>query len=435
MMQDILFLLLGALFGGAIIYFYQRTKIQNLSDVDQAREKFKDISLTESKQQNEKLENQLRQEQNNAIQLNRELASRESELKNLHDRLLEQKQEIAEIQTKFSLEFKNLANEIFEEKSKKFTDQNKVNLDEILKPLSEKILAFEKKVEDTNKESIARNSALREQITGLRELNIQITKEAENLTKALKGDSKTQGNWGEMILEKILENSGLNKNEEYAVQESFIQSDGRRLQPDVIVKLPDNKNIIIDSKVSLTAYEKYINADSTSEKEAFLKEHMQSVRGHLKNLNSKNYQNLYGISGLDFVLMFIPIESAFGITVQNDTQLFADAYEKNIVIVSPTTLMATLRTIANIWKNEMQNRNAMEIAKQSGDLYDKFVGFTDDLISVGKQITLTQNTYSEAMKKLSEGKGNLVRRAEKIRELGAMPGKKLDQRLIDRSQE
>lgn len=381
------------------------------------------------------MKEELSSERGLGLELNRQLASKEAEFRTLTQKLADHKTELGELQKTFANEFKNLANNIFEEKSKKFTDQNKSNISEILDPLKEKLTDFEKKVDQGNKESIARNSALREQISGLKDLNVQITKEAENLTKALKGDTRSQGKWGEMILESILDKSGLEKGREYTVQESFTNENGRRLQPDVIVNLPDNKNIIVDSKVTLTAFERYSSEEDDVAKQRHLKEHLGAVRTHLKILNSKNYQGLYGVKGLDFVLMFIPVEPAFSLAVQNDAALFNDAYEHNIVIVSPSTLIATLRTIANIWKNEYQNQNAMEIAKQGGDLYDKFVNFTDDLIQMGRQLDTTQKSYTEAMKKLSEGRGNLVSRAEKIRRLGATPSKSIHQKLIDRSGE
>ena len=289
-------------------------------------------------------------------------------------------------------------------------------------------------METNSKESLQQNSALREQLKGLRDLNQQMTKEAENLTKALKGDTKAQGNWGEFILESILEKSGLEKGREYVIQESFTNDEGRRLQPDVVVKLPDNKSLIIDSKVSLIAYDKFVN-DEVDDQEINLKAHLLSVKTHIKGLSEKNYQERYGVKGLDFVLMFIPIEPAFSVAVQADNDLFTAAYERNIVIVSPSTLIATLRTISNIWKNEYQNQNALEIARQGGNLYDKFVSFADVLVKVGKSLESTSGVYKEAMKKLYEGKGNLVARAETIKQLGAKTSKAMDQKLIDKAEE
>ena len=377
---------------------------------------------------------QLEKEREQRIHLSSELAQSQTEYKNLQEKLKDQKGEIEELNKKFSLEFKNLAQEIFEEKSKKFTEQNKVNLTGLLDPLKEKITEFQKKVEDTNKQGIERNSSLSQQIKHLSELNKQITKEAENLTKALKGDSKAQGNWGEVILERILEKSGLQKGREYETQVSVSNDEGKRFQPDVIIHLPENKKIIIDAKVSLTAYERFVSQEEESAKLNELKAHIQSVKMHVKSLGEKNYQSLYGIEGLDFVLLFIPIEPAFTLAVQHDAELFNDAYAKNIVIVSPTTLIATLRTISSIWKQENQNKNALEIARQGGALYDKFQGFTEDLMGIGKHIKNTQATYQDAMKKLTEGNGNLVRRTEQLKKLGAKTTKTLDSRLLERSE-
>lgn len=380
------------------------------------------------------LKPELKEEREKALTLSNKLARLESEYISQEKRLAEQKEEVEKLNQKFATEFKNLANEIFEEKSKKFTDQNKLNLGELLNPLKERINEFQKKVEDTNKESIERNSSLAQQILHLSDLNRQITREAENLTKALKGESKTQGNWGEVILERILEKSGLEKGREYETQVSETDSSGKRFQPDVVVRLPEDKNIIVDSKVSLLAYERFCNGDECDQ-ELNLRQHITSVRAHVKNLSDKNYQSLYGLEGLDFVLLFIPVEPAFTLAVQNDAELFNDAYSRNIVVVSPSTLIATLRTIASIWKQEYQSKNAMEIARQGGELYDKFVSFTEDLAAVGRHLDNSQKAFEDSMKKLKEGKGNLVRRAERIKELGAKTSKSLDQKLLDSSDE
>ena len=385
-------------------------------------------------EKNSKTENELGEEREKSYILNSELSSLKADYNNLQQKLDENKAEVEQLQEKFIKEFENLANKIFEEKSSKFTEQNKTNLKEILDPLKERISEFQNKVEESNKESIDRNAALRQQLSSLKEMNLQMSQDAQNLTNALKGEVKTMGNWGEMILERILEISGLEKDREYIIQESVTTEDGKRLQPDVIVKLPDKKNIIIDSKVSLLAYEKYTSLDDEKEKQIVLKEHISSIRSHLKNLSSKGYQNLYQNESLDFVLMFIPIEGAFALALQNDNSLYNYAFgEMNIIIVSPTTLLATLRTIENIWKQEYQSRNVIEIAKQSGALYDKFVGFVDDLIDIGNRMDQAKNSYEGAMKKLSEGTGNLVNRAERIKKLGAKTSKSLPQKILDRS--
>jgi len=387
-------------------------------------------------EKNDKIDIELSSEREKVLKLNSEFASLKADYDNLQEKLAEQKGEIKKLQEKFIKEFENLANKIFEEKSSKFTEQNKTNLKEILDPLKERISEFQNKIEETNKESIDRNAALRQQLSSLKDMNLQISQDAQNLTNALKGEIKTMGNWGEMILERILEISGLKKDREYIIQESVTTEDGKRLQPDVIVRLPDKKIIIIDSKVSLLAYEKYTSLDDDKEKLTALKEHILSIRSHVKNLNSKGYQNLYQNESLDFVLMFIPIEGAFALALQNDNSLYNYAFgEMDITIVSPTTLLATLRTIENMWKREYQNRNAFEIAKQSGALYDKFVGFVDDLIDIGNRMDQAKNSYEGAMNKLSEGTGNLVKRAEKIKELGAKTTKSLPPKIVERAED
>ena len=372
-------------------------------------------------------------ERSKVLELSTVFSRTEADYKNLQLKLAEQQKEMEGLQEKFTTQFENLANKIFDEKGKKFADQNKINLGEILNPLREKITDFEKKVELTNTESIKNHSALREQLTNLKELNQQITREASNLTRALKGDSKAQGNWGEYILESILEKSGLVKGREYFIQESLTSEDGKRLQPDVVIKLPDNKNLIIDSKVSLVAYERFMSADDETERSIQLKQHIVSLRQHIKGLSEKNYQTLYSAGSLDFILLFVPIEPAFSASVRYDVEIFNDAFEKNIVIVSPSTLIATLRTISSIWKQEFQNRNTVEIARQATALYEKFRGFTEDLIEMGNQLKRTQSSYEGAMNKLSTGKGNLVSSVEKIRLLGLKPTKTIDQRLVERA--
>jgi DNA recombination protein RmuC len=430
--MDILFLIIGLVVGGTAAWFIAKTKFaasaQTSLQVEQEKTRNLSTDLQTARQE-------LQDERNKNFELNNALATIKANQQNLQKKLEEQQSDALKIQEKLTLEFKHLANEIFEEKGRKFAEQNKTNLGEILNPLKEKITDFEKKVEQSHKESIERNTAMREQLINLKELNQQITKEAGNLTKALKGDSKTQGNWGEYILESILEKSGLVKGREYVVQESITTEEGKRLQPDVVIKLPDNKNIIIDSKVSLIAYERFISAEEDIDRSANLKLHIQSLRQHIKGLSEKNYQKLYSIGSLDFVLLFIPIEPAFSAAAQHDTEIFNDAFEKNIVIVSPSTLIATLRTIASIWKQEHQNKNTMEIARQATALYEKFVGFTNDLIELGNQLRRTQNSYEGAMNKLSTGSGNLVRRVEEFKKLGIQPSKPVDQRLVDKATE
>ncbi len=362
-----------------------------------------------------------------------QLSKKEVDFENLWERNLEQKQEVEKLQEKFTKEFENLANKILEEKSNKFTEQNKENMKNILTPLQDKIQLFEKKVEDTHKESIDYHAALRQQILGLREMNEQMSKETINLTKALKGDSKMQGNWGELVLERVLEKSGLEKDREYYVQQSHTNVEGNRVFPDVVINLPDGKKMIVDSKVSLTAYEKYINEEDDMLKNNYLKEHTNSIKRHVEQLGEKNYQDLYQIESPDFVLLFIPIEPAFAIALNEDTTLYNKAFEKNIVIVTPSTLLATLRTIDSMWANQKQQENAFEIARQAGALYDKFEGFVADLIKVGKKIDESKIEYQGAMNKLVDGKGNLVTSVEKLKKMGAKAKKALPENILKRA--
>ncbi|MDT0607198.1 DNA recombination protein RmuC [Croceitalea rosinachiae] len=346
----------------------------------------------------------------------------------------EQKEEVEKLQEKFTKEFENLANKILDEKSEKFTKQNKLNIESILTPLDKKIKEFEKKVEDTQKENITIHSALKEQLLNLQNQNLKITQEAENLTKALKGDSKMQGNWGELVLERVLEKSGLEKDREYSVQQSFQREDGSRVLPDVIINLPDGKKMIVDSKVSLTDYERYVNADNEF-KEKHLKDHINSLRKHVEQLSSKKYEDLYEMESPDFVLLFVPIEPAFAVAINQDNSLYNKAFEQNIVIVTPSTLLATLRTIDTMWNNEKQQKNAIEIARQAGALYDKFEGFVTDLTRVGKKMDEAKIEYRGAMNKLVEGRGNIVTSIEKLKKMGAKAKKSIPEPILKRAEE
>ena len=329
-------------------------------------------------------------------------------------------------------DFELLATKILDEKSEKFTIQNKENITNILNPLQEKIKVFEQKVDLTQKESISMHSALKEQLLGLKDLNQQMTKETTNLTRALKGDSKMQGNWGELVLERVLEKSGLEKDREYFVQQSFTLEDGSRVLPDVVLNLPDGKKMIIDSKVSLTDYERFVNAELEDQPQ-FLKAHINSITRHIDQLSAKNYQDLYNIESPDFVLLFIPIETAFAIVVNEDNSIYNKAFEKNIVIITPSTLLATLRTIDSMWNNEKQQQNAIEIARQAGALYDKFEGLVKDLTNVGKKIDAAKTDYSAAMNKLVDGRGNLITSVEKLKKMGAKAKKALPEAIVKRA--
>ena len=380
------------------------------------------------------LENEKEELRTEKEQLGNEIVRYQSDLEHLALKNKEQKGEVEQLQEKFTKEFENLANKILDEKSTKFTEQNQKNIKSILSPLQEKIKTFEDKVEQSQKESISMHSALKEQLLNLQNQNLKITQEAENLTKALKGDSKIQGNWGELVLERVLEKSGLEKDREYSVQQSFTLEDGTRVLPDVIIHLPDGKKMVVDSKVSLTDYERYINTEDELQ-EKFLKDHINSIRKHVDQLSAKKYEDLYEMESPDFVLMFIPIEPAFAIAINQDTSLYNKAFEQNIVIVTPSTLLATLRTIDSMWNNEKHQRNAIEIARQAGALYDKFEGFVSDLTKVGKKMDEAKIEYKGAMNKLVEGRGNLVTSVEKLKKMGAKAKKSIPEPILKRAQE
>jgi DNA recombination protein RmuC len=364
-----------------------------------------------------------------------DLTKEKTEHANLKTKLDEQKEQLEKLQERFTKEFELLANKIFEEKSQKFTDQNRAQLDILLQPLGEKLKDFEKKINDTHLEDTKERASLKEQLVQLHQLNQKMSTEANNLTRALKGEAKTQGDWGEYVLTGILEKSGLIKDQTYVVQQSMITEDGRRVQPDVVINLPDNKHLVIDSKVSIVAYKRMVQAETDEERTLALKEHVASVRRHITDLSSKNYQQLYALNSLDFVLLFMPIEPAFAAALQGDDELFNVAFSKNIVLVSPSTLLATLRTVASIWRQEQQNKNAIEIARQSGDLYDKFAGFVEDMQRVGVRLADAQKVHEEALKKLHSGRGNLMNRAKRLAELGAKTSKQLPADLTDNDTE
>ena len=329
-------------------------------------------------------------------------------------------------------EFENLSSKIMEEKSKKFTEQNKLNLDETLNPLREQLGDFKKKIEDVYDKETRDRVSLFNEITNLKSLNQQMSKDAINLTKALKGESKTRGNWGEVILQRVLEDSGLRNGHGYDAQESYRDQHGKRFQPDVVIHLPDNKDIVIDSKVSLNAYEKYCSSEDSEEQKQALADHLSSIRKHVNDLQGKNYDELVKINSLDIVLMFVPIEPALMLATEKDENLFNDAFKLGIILVSPSTLNMNLQIIQNMWRNEYQNKNAQKIAKQAGNMYDRIVGFVDALEDVGDKLDKAQSAYQTAHKRLTSGKGNLVGRAEAIRKLGLQTNKKLEKELVDK---
>lgn len=402
-------------------------KNQINSNLDNYKTELLDYKST-FRAQTEKLEKEREEIRREKDFLNTELTRRNAEFENLEQRNKEQKAEVEQLQEKFEKEFENLANKILEQKSEKFTLQNKENIQNILNPLQEKILHFEKRIEEGNKESIDRHAMLRQQIIGLKELNEQMSKEATNLTKALKGDTKTQGNWGEMILERVLERSGLQKGSEYSVQQSFTNADGKRVLPDVVINLPGDKKMIVDSKVSLNAYERYSNETDEHDRKQHLKNHLTAIRNRVSELGNKNYHHLYEMESPDFVLLFIPIEAAFAVASNEYPGLYSEAFDKNIIIVTPTTLLAVLKTIDSMWQNEKQKQNAIVIATQAGALYDSFTALTEELTKIGRQLGTVQNSYEGAMKKLT-GKGNLLRRVEKLKKLGAKASKQIDPKM------
>jgi len=376
--------------------------------------------------------NALREERDqavlHAIRLEAELDSERKQVQNRIESLNEAKEALTN-------QFKNLANEILEDKSRKFTEQNAQQLDILLKPLQTKLTEFKEQVSNSYDQESRERFALKNEIERLANLNLKMSDEARSLTNALKGDSKIQGNWGELVLESILESSGLRKGEEYLVQDSHTQADGERLQPDVIVKLPEGRHLVIDSKVSITAYARHTEAGDDAIAKQELLAHIQSIRQHIQGLSAKNYSGIADLSTVDFVLMFIPIEPAFLSALKAAPNLYQEALAKNIVLVCPSTLMATLRTVAHLWRQDQQNKNAMEIARQCANLYDKFVGFVEDLEQIGKRLDQAQSSYHDAFNKLKSGKGNLIKAAERVKDLGVMPNKVIASNLLNHEEE
>lgn len=388
--------------------------------------------------QKEEAEKKLEHANSELLKFSGELAGWKSNSRNLEEKLQTQKKELEDLHKIFKTEFENVAAKILEEKSKKFTEQNKTNLDSILNPLKEKIKDFEDKVSKAYSAEAAERNTLKGVILNLADMNKKISEEANNLARALKGDTKKQGDWGEFRLEVILEKAGLVKGIHYHSQEVFREEDGSLKKPDFVINLPESKNLVVDSKVSLNAYLSYSQSDNDDEKSIFLKKHFESIENHVKELNEKNYSKLYGINSPDYVLMYVPIEPAFSLAVERNPDLFLWALEKkNVVMVTSSTLLATLSTVSFIWQQDKLKRNHLEIADTAGKLYEKFVGFTNDLIMVGNKMDDAKKVYVDAMKKLSDGRGNLVSQAEKIKQLGAKvdKSKSISPLLIDRSKD
>ena len=367
------------------------------------------------------------------IDLKSELSAKEERIKILNEKIEEAQENKEEIEKRLTKEFENLAHKILDLNSEKFKKQNKEQIDTLLNPLSEQIEKFKKKVEDTNEKGVERNAMLMQKIISLESLNNKLSQDALNLTNALKGDSKTQGDWGESRLELLLEKSGLNNGVHFSTQGGYKDVEGKLKKPDFIINLPDNKHLIIDSKVSLTAYVEYYNAEDELTEQQAIKRHLDSIKRHYVELSDKDYPNLYGINAPDHVLMFVPNEPALMLALNEDKNLYLNALEKNIVLVSASTLLATLSTVASIWKQEDQKRNALEIAKEGGLLYDKFEGFVQDLIKVGKSLKNSKDSYEDAMSKLTDGRGNIIKKIENLKDLGAKTKKSLPQNIIDRA--
>jgi len=385
------------------------------------------------KAEKQRLEHELQELRERFNAQHAELITTAAALQAQRDKLTEQQAHLSELRQQLSLTFSDLANKILDEKAARFTAQNQTSLDSILNPLKANIKSFEEKVDKIYKDDAAERNQLKGVIFQLMDQSRQIQADANNLTKALKGDTKKQGNWGEVILERVLEYSGLEKGREYRLQQSLKSAEGTKFQPDVIIDLPDEKNLIVDAKISLVAYEQFVNAENEEEKAAALKRHLLSVKTHIDMLASKNYQHLYSMNSPDFVLLFMPVESTFSLTMQTDHELFSYAWNRKVVLVSPSTLLATLRTIASVWKIDRQNKNVVEIAEEAGALYDKFVGFLNDMEKIGKHLDQTQKAHEEAFKKLQYGSGNLIGRVEKIKKLGAKTkaGKQINPRFLE----
>lgn len=374
------------------------------------------------------------EERNKIINLEKKIVAKEEEIKYLKIKIEELKKYYDDNEVHLTASFKNLANKILEDNSEKFKKQNSEQLGSLLNPLGKEIENFKKKVEETNKDYIDRNAALTQKIQSLESLNLRLSQDAINLTNALKGDSKVQGDWGEIQLEVLLEKSGLTNGIHFTTQGGYKDDEGNLKKPDFIINLPDNKHLIIDAKVSLTAYESYFNSENDLEKSLALKKHIDSIKKHFIELSNKDYPSLYGINAPDHVLMFVPIEPALMLALHEHKGIYLEALEKNIVLISSSTLLATLSTIASIWKQEDQKKNVLEIAKEGGLLYDKFEGFVSDLLNVGKTLKSSQASYEEAMNKLVVGRGNIIKKVENLKKLGAKTKKTLPSKLLDRAE-
>lgn len=433
--MEIYFLIGGLLAGGIVGYFICKLGFKsNLAEAKNELSKQNTVLQTrfdELKSENETIESKFNDESSKRQNAEVQIATLKSEYKSLNEKLETERKQLEELQKRFQTEFENIANKILKQQTLEFNQASTKNMTDLLTPLKEKIVSFEKKVEDTYEKGLKDRTDLKVELKKLHDLSLALDKDAKDLTKALKADTKKQGNWGEVILERVLERSGLIKNEEYYLQFSAKSEDGSTLRPDVVIRLPEEKHLVIDSKVSLTAYTEYASAETDILREAALKRHLDSMKKHVKELSDKNYSNLLGINSPDFVLMFLPIEPAFGVAVQADQDLFNYAWQQKVVIVSPTTLLATLRTVASIWKYEKQSQNALEIARRGGLLYDKFVSFVKDLETVGSNINKAEKAYQEAHKKLVSGRGDLISQSEQLKTMGVITKKSLPSEYLE----
>ena len=429
-MSEIFIPLLLLVIGVAIGAFISNrfTSLKNKSETSKL-----EADILNTEEQKDRLESEIQEVLINLELMRTEKDSFKNELTKKTTEFTTLEKKLEDQEEKLRIQFENLANKILDKKSDKFTEQNKKNLDLLLNPLHKKIESFEKKVETSQKESVGMHAALKQQLESLKDLNQQMSKEAINLTKALKGDSKSQGDWGEIQLEIILEKAGLSNGIHFTSQGGYRDENENLKKPDFIINLPDNKHLIVDSKVSLTAYEGYFSSENKEEKDNHLKKHIASIKKHIKELSEKEYTDLYGINTPDYVLMFVPIEAALLIAFNENNKLYLEAFDKNVVLVSTSTLLATLSTVSSIWKQEDQKRNVIEIARQAGALYDKFVGLVEDLTGVGKKLDAAKNEYSAAMNKLVDGRGNLINSVEKIKKMGAKAKKSIPEQILLRS--
>ncbi|MBC5991512.1 DNA recombination protein RmuC [Pontibacter cellulosilyticus] len=429
---------IAAFLGGLVVAFLAlRSKMSTLQDAANKAAVSQGVLEAQAKQKAEEAEQLkalLREAQTETLELTNALTKTETDYEHLNKRLQEQNKELEQLREKFLQQFQSISNQVLMTNAEHFNKASSENLERILSPLKDRIKEFEAKVDQTYEKTLKDSVSLKEQITQLASLNQQMSQDALNLTRALKGENKTQGNWGEYLLENLLEKSGLRRGLHYEREEVRQNDEKKVYRPDVIVHLPEGKHLIIDSKLSLVAYEAYCSCEDDDQQEVYLRSHITSIRTHFTDLGRKDYHRLNGINSPDFVMMYIPLEPAFSLALQHDHDLFTDAFERNIVLVSTSTLLATLRTVAGVWRQEDQKRNVIKIAEESGKLYDKFVGFVEDLKTIGKHLEHSQSSYNAAMNKLTEGKGNLVRRVEILRELGAKTSKTIDDSILQEAQ-